>query len=179
MTLRIREALASDLESVLAVEHAAFGADDVVNLTSDLLRDPSARPLLSLLAFEDRRAVGHILFTNAHLEPDTGLSISILAPLAVLPDFQNKGIGGRLITLGLEILSKAGVDLVFVLGHPTYYPRYGFEPAGNLGFDAPYPIPEQDSGAWMVIALKPGLIGKFRGRVVCADQLDKPEHWRE
>jgi putative acetyltransferase len=69
--------------------------------------------------------------------------------------------------------------LVFVLGHPDYYPRHGFEPAGPQGLDAPYPIPAAHEDAWMVLALRPGVIGKLRGRVVCADALDKPEYWRE
>lgn len=179
MTFEIRESLADDLESALSIDRAAFGSNDVAYLTRDLMGDPSARPLLSMLAFEDDRAVGHILFTTAHLEPKNGLSISILAPLAVLPDYQNKGIGGKLINTGLEVLSKAGVDLVFVLGHPTYYPRFGFLPAGRLGLKAPYPIPDKDSDAWMVLALKPGLIGNISGRVVCAEKLNRPEHWRE
>ena len=179
MTIEIREALATELDSVLSINRAAFGSNDVADLTRDLLNDPSARPLLSLLAFEDGKAVGHILFTTAHLDPESGLSVSILAPLAVLPDYQNKGIGGKLVNTGLEILSKAGVELVFVLGHPTYYPRFGFVPAGRLGLSAPYPIPEKDTDAWMVLSLKPGLIGRVSGRVLCADKLNRPEHWRE
>lgn len=179
MTIEIREPLASELESVLSLHRAAFGADDVADLTRDLLRDPSARPLLSLLAFMDGRAVGHILFTTAHLDSENGLSVSILAPLAVLPDYQNRGIGGELVNAGLEALSNAGADLVFVLGHPSYYPRFGFQPAGRLGLDAPFPIPEKNADAWMVLALKAGLIGNVSGRIECADKLNQPEHWRE
>ena len=72
-----------------------------------------------------------------------------------------------------------GVDLVFVLGHPGYYPRHGFRTAGVLGFDAPYPIPAKDADAWMVQELRPGFIGKIKGPVACAAALDHPEHWRE
>ena len=96
-----------------------------------------------------------------------------------MPDIQKQGIGGRLIERGLQLLSRSGVDLVFVLGHPEYYPRYGFKPAGHLGFEAPYPIPDEHADAWMVQALRPGVIGSVSGKVICADALNKLEYWRE
>ncbi|MBT8420316.1 MAG: N-acetyltransferase [Gammaproteobacteria bacterium] len=172
----IRTALASDIDDVLSVERAAFGSDAEANLVHDLLGDASAKPAVSLLAFEEDRAIGHILFTKAYLEP---LSIYILAPLAVVPDRQKQGVGGKLIKHGLRILSESGVELVFVLGHPGYYPRHGFKPVGVLGFDAPYPIPEKDADAWMIQALRQGIVGTFRGKVMCAEALKKPEYWRE
>ena len=178
--LVIREALDSDLDTVMHVESAAFGFDKEAHLVRDLLGDPTAKPLISLLAFEGKAAVGHILFTKVTLQPEAPLSLSILAPLAVIPDAQNKGIGGKLIEHGLGMLSESSVDLVFVLGHPGYYPRHGFIPgAGALGFDAPYPIPEKHWNAWMVQELRPDVIGSYRGKVICAETLDKPEHWRE
>lgn len=176
----IRETTASDLDDVLSVERAAFGRDGVVRLAQDLLVDPSAEPVVSLLAIQDDRAVGHILFTAARLADEhDAVSVAILAPLAVVPDAQKQGVGGKLIGRGLQMLSESGVDLVFVLGHPEYYPRHGFEPAGRLGFEAPYPIPEEHAGAWMVQALRPGVIGSVSGKVCCSDALDRPEHWRE
>ena len=175
----IRTALDSELDAVLSVERAAFGSDIEANLVKELLADASAKPLMSLLAFENDQAVGHILFTKACLEPDANLSISILAPLAVLPTFHRRGIGGQLIKQGLQKLTESGCDLVFVLGHPEYYPHYGFEPAGKLGFEATYPIPEEVADAWMVQALREDVIGSYSGKVICADALNKPEYWRE
>ncbi|MEM9163741.1 MAG: N-acetyltransferase [Cyanobacteria bacterium P01_F01_bin.4] len=178
--VKIRAALESDLDDVLFVEQAAFGHDDEAELVRALLEDPSAQPVLSLLAFQDDLAVGHILFTTAHLtSPQTTISIALLAPLAVVPDAQQQGIGGQLIERGLQLLSTSGIDLVFVLGHPDYYPRHGFQPAGQLGFEAPYPIPAEHADAWMVQALRPDVIGTISGKVVCADALNKPEYWRE
>lgn len=178
--MEIREATDTDLSDILLVEKEAFGYDKEANLVKDLLSDPSAKPLYSILAFENNEAIGHILFTSAHLEgTQNGASISLLAPLAVLPDYQKQGVGGKLITYGLNLLSGAGVDLVFVLGHPDYYPRYGFNPAGVQGFQSPYPIPDEHANAWMVQELRPGVIGRVSGKVRCADMLDKPEHWRE
>jgi len=175
----IRKALYSDLDNVLFVERAAFGSDEEANLVRDLLGDDSAKPIVSLLAFQENRAVGHILFTKARLESKALLSISILAPLAVVPDAQKQGIGGELIEYGLQVLLESGVDLVFVLGHPKYYPRYGFKPAGNLEFDAPYPIPDKNADAWMVRALRPEVIGTFSGKVICADKMNNPKYLRE
>ena len=176
----MREATHSDLNDVLFVERSAFGRDDEAELVRALLDDPSAKPLLSLIACKDDKAVGHILFTAAHLTKTKYTATSaILAPLAIIPDAQKQGIGGMLIERGLQLLSKSGVDLVFVLGHPAYYPRYGFKPAGHLGFEAPHPIPDEHANAWMVHALRPGVIGTVRGKVMCPDALNQPEYWRE
>lgn len=178
--LQIREAAETELNDVLQIERLAFGYEKEADLVRDLLHDPSAKPVLSLLAFQKNRALGHILFTTAQLSGSQGLaSIVILAPLAIVPGAQKQGIGGKLIEKGLELLSKSGVDLVFVLGHPEYYPCYGFKPAGDLGFEAPYPIPDVHANAWMVQALRLGVIGNVSGKVICADALNKPEHWRE
>lgn len=178
--MEIREAKDTDVSEVLLVEKEAFGYDKEANLVKDLLSDPSAQPLYSILAFENNKAIGHILFTSACLEgKQNGASLSLLAPLAVLPDYQKQGVGGKLIAHGLKLLTAAGIDLVFVLGHPGYYPRYGFKPAGVQGFEAPYPIPAEHADAWMVQELRSGIIGSVSGKVQCANMLDKPEHWRE
>jgi putative acetyltransferase len=176
----IEEASNSDMQDVLLVERLAFGEDEEAELVRALLGDPSAEPLLSLLAREDGRPVGHVLFTAARLEeaPDVR-PIAILAPLAVVPDAQGRGVGGALVERGLQLLAEAGVALVFVLGHPDYYPRHGFEPAGRLGFTAPFPIPEEDADAWMVQALGSNVLGSAGGTVICADALNEPEYWRE
>jgi len=178
--MMIRETKDADLNDILFIEREAFKSDKEADLVRDMLADPSAKPLLSLIAIIEGQAVGHILFTNAHLSNNFNqVSISILAPLAIIPSYQKQGIGGRLIMKGLEILSKSWIDLVFVLGHPEYYPRYGFKPASKLGLEAPYLIPEEVADAWMVQALQPNVIGTVSGKVICCDTLNKPEHWRE
>ena len=179
--MKIRESIPSDLSKVLQVEGQAFGDDqgpEIVDLVKGLLSDPSARPLLSLLAEDDKRAVGHILFTKAQITNTIdSVSAVILAPLAVIPAAQSQGIGGQLIKAGLQRLSASGIELVFVLGHPEYYPRHGFKPAGRLGFEATYPIPNENADAWMVQELQPGVIGRVSGKVICADELNQPQHW--
>jgi putative acetyltransferase len=178
--LLIREAAEGDLDAVLDVERRAFGGNAEAELVRRLLSDPSAEPRLSLLAIEDGRAVGHILFTAVKLHGATKpVTASILAPMAVIPERQGRGIGGALIRDGLKRLKEAGTDLVFVLGWPDYYPRHGFEPAGRHGLDAPYPIAPENADAWMVRALRGGVLGAVTGTVVCADALDKEEYWVE
>ncbi len=178
--MEIRETTKSDLRNILFVEAEAFGYVKEANLVNDLLNDPTAMPMLSLLAFnDDKEAVGHILFTKVRISGEDNISAAILAPLAIIPDEQGKGIGGQLIKHGLKMLSEAGFEVVFVLGHPGYYPRYGFQPAGALGLEAPYPIPDKHSDAWMVQELRSGVLDRLKGKVICADELNKPEHWRE
>ena len=175
----IRKALSSELNETLAIERAAFDSDEEANLVVDLLGDVSAKPVVSLLAFHRERAVGHVLFSKVRLDSKSPLTGSILAPLAVVPDAQNQGVGGKLIQYGLRVLADSATDLVFVLGYPGYYSRFGFKPAGRLGFEAPYPIPAKNADAWMVQELRPNTIGRFRGKIICADKLNKPEYWRE
>ncbi|AFY40472.1 GCN5-related N-acetyltransferase [[Leptolyngbya] sp. PCC 7376] len=184
MDVEIREATDSDLPQILELAIAAFGeteGPEITELISALLSDPTAHPLLSLVAVKEQMVVGHILFTKAQLEPEPSepISASILAPLAVLPQYQKQGIGGQLIQTGLEKLKAIGVQLVFVLGHPSYYPRSGFAPAGIQGFEATYPIAPKNAEAWMVQVLQPDIIGRIQGRVVCADTLNNPKYWVE
>lgn len=176
----IRESEEEDNGNIYKVEREAFGTEIEPNLVMELLDDSSARPFLSLIALNGKETIGHLLFTSANIEGEQDdISISILGPLAVLPDHQRKGIGKKLVERGLNILKERGVDLVFVAGHPEYYPKFGFSPAGKLGFEAPYPIPEKDADAWMVLDLRSGLIGNVSGKISCADALDKPMYWEE
>ena len=181
--MEIRKSTRSDTKEICNVHIKAFGdqkGPEIADLVTGLINDKTAIPLLSLVAVDDTKIIGHILYTKAKIkEHAESVSVQILAPLAVLPDAQSRGVGGRLIKAGLIQLKKSGVDLVFVLGHPDYYPRSGFIPAGALGYDAPYPIPEEYAGAWMVQELGNGVIGRFSGKIQCSDVLNQPEHWRE
>jgi putative acetyltransferase len=85
-----------------------------------------------------------------------------LAPMAVLPERQRRGIGTRLVEAGLAQCRNIGYDGVVVLGHPTYYPRFGFVPASRFGLSGEYEAPDE---AFMVLALRPGVIGKSQGIV--------------
>ena len=99
----IREAKDTDLKDILFVEREAFNENDEADLVKDILNDPSAEPILSLVAYVGDQAVGHVLFSKAYISSNPDLNVSILAPLAVLPDFQRQGVGGKLIKKGLPI----------------------------------------------------------------------------
>ena len=181
--MEIRSYRNEDRDAIVELHREAFGqqeGEEVAALAIGLQADPTAKPILSLLAEENGQVLGHVLFTAVNVV-DGGKSVPgrVLAPVGVLPVAQGKGIGGRLIRAGLEQLRASGAGLVFVLGHPSYYPRFGFEPAGRLGLHAPYPIPDKVADAWMVQELEPGLLGKVKGTVQCAEVLSHPEHWRE
>lgn len=183
MSVQIRAASETDTPAILDVVWSAFGKEhgqEIADLIIDLWKDPSAQPVISLVATTNDRVVGHVLFTRTRLKQSQQIfSSAILAPLSVHSDYQNQGIGGKLIQDGLNRLQTMGVGLVFVLGHPGYYPKYGFVPAGPQGFEAPYPIPPENAEAWMVQELQPGMLGSVLGQVECADALNDPKHWRE
>ncbi len=182
--ITIRKTNADDFDNIMQVEKLAFGYDKEAKLVAELLSDNTAEPMLSLLAFYNEKAIGHILFTRAYFkDQEVQPMIHILAPLAVIPTHQRQGIGGMLIDAGLEILKETGSKLVFVLGHKEYYPRYGFlQNAQGMGFFTPYPDPMPDDYAdyWMVQSLTEDKLEEMpKGRIRCADTLNKPEHWRE
>lgn len=177
----IREAIDWDLEAILRLEEESFGEEegpDIVELIKLMLNDPTAQPLLSLVAEDGGQIVGHIVFTGVTIgEYADRIKASILAPLAVAKGRQRQGIGGMLINDGLGRLKESGIALVFVLGYPDYYTRYGFEPATPHGFIAQHPIPSQHADAWMVQELVPGSMASISGQVQCSDILSLPEYW--
>ncbi len=179
--IHIRETNHLDFNDIMIVEEQAFGYDKEAKLTAALLTDPTAKPTLSLLAFHENKAIGHILFTRAYINNMLPQALfHILAPLAVIPEYQKQGIGGMLINEGLKKLKNIGSQMVLVLGHMEYYPKYGFIPdAKKIGYQAPYPIPEKFANAWMVQSLNSKGFIIDKGTIVCCNELNQPEHWRE
>lgn len=179
--VQIRETTPDDFNDIMDVEKSAFGYDKEANLVAALLADPSAEPVVSLLAFHEGEPVGHILFTRACFDGQNDQPMMhVLAPLAVTPAYQKQGIGGMLIKAGMEMLKEKGSQIAFVLGHRDYYPKYGFIPgAGAMGYPAPYPIPEEHADCWMLQPVAPDGLDAGKGKIKCADTLNKPEHWRD
>ncbi len=149
--MNIRKEKASDNEKIWKVNAEAFESEAEANLVN-ALRD-SGIPFISLVAEKNEEMiVGHILFTPVDLiGDDSGLKIIGLAPMSVLPKFQKKGIGSQLIKTGIENCSTQGYDAVVVLGHPEYYPRFGFVSSIKYGIKSEYDAPED---AFMVLELK-------------------------
>jgi len=176
----IRESKINELDKVLIINRMAFGSETEAALVHDLIHDPTAGPVVSLLAFHDEKAIGHILFTRAVIQQMPEVRAYILAPMAVNPEFQNRGIGLLLIQEGLKQLRDWYIEMVFVLGHIDYYPKSGFiNGAAKFGFQTPYLIPEEAASAWMVQELSDGAIEKYSGTVICADSLMQEKYWQE
>lgn len=174
----IREASGADLAAVWQVHALAFGGAEEADLVASLLDDPTAQPLVSLLAEEGQAAVGHALFTHVELvgAAQPAVAAAILAPLAVRPSAQRSGVGRALMDAGCALLAARGVGLVLVLGDPAYYTRCGFTAALPLGLQAPYAI--KPEAAWMVRATAGSAVGMHAARVRCAQMLAPEKYWR-
>jgi putative acetyltransferase len=136
----IREERPEDQVAVAAVHRQAFGeqGEVIVGLVDDLRASLANEPGLALVAESEGRVVGSVMFTRNLLDaPQRLLDVQVLSPLGVAPDRQRSGIGCALIRHGVELLAQRDVPLVFLEGSPAYYPRFGFEPAGEHGFRRP------------------------------------------
>lgn len=159
MSIRIRPESPADADAIREVVTAAFGQPDEAALV-DALRDAGAA-IVSLVAECDDQIVGHILFSPITIEgSNPGVRIAGLAPVSVAPAQQQKGIGGQLIRTGLEECRQLGYAAVVLLGHPEYYPRFGFQPARTFGLKCAYDAPEE---AFMALELVPGALDEVSG----------------
>lgn len=156
--LTIRQETSDDFKEIFEVNHIAFGQENEAMLVDALRNNRRAFiPELSIVATDNKKIVGHILFTKINIKDDRGnIHVSLgLAPMAVRPEFQRSGIGGQLIKQGLKVAEGSGFRSVIVLGHEHYYPKFGFEPADKWNIRAPFDIP---SDVFMAIELvKDGL----------------------
>jgi putative acetyltransferase len=144
----------SDAAAARAVELAAFPTDAEARLLDALWASGDYDPDLSLLAEVDGEVVGHCLLTATTLERPDGSRVVgrviALGPIAVVPAWQGRRIGAELMHAALALCERRGAAAVVLLGHPTYYPRFGFSPARVLGFRPPDAWPAE---AWMACRL--------------------------
>ena len=161
MKIETRAEISDDIETIRKINTAAFETDAEAGLV-DALRD-SGVPLISLVAEVDKKIVGHILFSPVTLAgKGTDLNIAGLAPMAVMPDFQNRGIGTELVEKGLKQCESVGYQAVVVVGYPEYYPRFGFVPGSRFGIKSEYDVPEE---VFMVKELVAGILSGYQGIV--------------
>jgi putative acetyltransferase len=150
-TVIIRAETPADVQDVRRVNVAAFGQPAEADLV-DALRS-EAHPFVSLVAERDGRVIGHICFSPVTIDSDPGAADYIgLAPMAVDPDAQRQGVGSMLVREGLRECARLGQRLVVVLGHPAFYPRFGFAPASRMGLSCEYSVPHD---TFMALLLKP------------------------
>lgn len=151
MNVVVREERPEDNESVREVNQLAFGSPTEANLVEELRRRGAV--VLSLVAESDAQVTGHILFSPVVVHsPDFRGSALGLGPMAVLPHYQRRGVGSLLVREGLRRCKAAGYSLVVVLGHPEYYPKFGFRPGHELGLCCEYTVPPE---AFMALELVP------------------------
>lgn len=154
----IRPERSQDHAAIRIVNEQAFGGPAEAALV-DLLRERD-KVTISLVATSNEEIVGHILFSPLSMDPPhPGIQAIGLAPMAVLPDYQNKGIGSQLVNAGVQACRTNGCAFVVVLGHPNYYPRFGFQRASEFGLENEYGADE----AFMVLELQPGTLSQVSG----------------
>ena len=153
-------------ESVVkkAFENAQHSDQREHFLVARLRESDSFIPELSLVAETYGKIVGHIMLTRLFIENHEDSFVSLaLAPVSVLPEYQNKGIGSKLINEGLMIARSLGFSSVIVLGHEEYYPKFGFRPARTWGITAPFEVPDE---LFMALELDAGSLENVSGNVV-------------
>lgn len=157
---RIREETAGDVEPIRGVNRLAFGQDAEGRLV-DRLRDEGYARVSLVADVEGHGVVGHILFSDLPLTTDEGTIPAVaLAPMAVVPDHQRRGIGCALVRAGLEACRERGYRVALVLGHRAFYPRFGFSSALARQIDAPYRGED-----FMAMELETGAMSGVHGRV--------------
>ena len=148
-----------------AFEAMPFSEGDEDKLVENLRKAPTFIPELSLVAELDNQLVGHILFTP--LVIDNGqqqFQSLVLGPVSVLPEFQKQGIGGQLIVAGHQKARDLGFQSVILIGHPEYYPRFGYKTASGWGLKVAMELPSDD--VFMAIELTENALSGVSGMVV-------------
>jgi len=159
----IRQELPKDAPAIFEVHLQAFGQDRESRLVNSLRDDGNINPDLSLVAVHHGRIIGHILFCPISIVCGTVETPALaLAPLGVHQDYQCMGIGKALIEAGLSECRRLGNSIVIVVGHPGYYPRFGFTAAKNARITAPFPCADE---VFMALPLKDGALDGIGGMV--------------
>jgi putative acetyltransferase len=156
--IRLEEA--QDVDGVRVVNRRAFGRPSEAAMVDALRGSAEA---ISLVATVQGRVVGHIFFTPVQIENiDRTKSAVGLAPMAVLPEYQRQGIGSQLVRAGLDTCRAQGHSLVVVVGHPAFYPKFGFVQASTAGLEYEHGVRPE---AFMVIELQAGVLAHTHGIV--------------
>jgi putative acetyltransferase len=160
MNIVIRPETSADHEAIRHVNRLAFGQDDEARLVDALREGGHVR--LSLVADQLGRVVGHILFSDLPIHTDRGVVAALaLAPMSVLPEFQKQGIGSALVREGLDECRRRGHKIVVVVGHPHFYPRFGFSPQLAAHLESPF----SGRDSFMAVELEPGALDHVSGKV--------------
>jgi putative acetyltransferase len=171
MVVIIRPEKENDREYIYKVNELAFGRDVESRLVDSLRSSKSYVEGLSLVAEHVGEIVGHIMFTRISTDPGNEKFLGVsLAPVAVLPDYQNQGIGSKLIREGIKACKSRSFEAIIVIGHPEYYPKFGFTQARGKGLESSIPVPDE---AFMVLELVPGSLEGMEGKIIFASEFDE------
>lgn len=156
--MNVRRETEVDLPAVYALNVSAFDTNAEAELVEALRGKVSNH--ISLVAETAGRIVGHIMFTPVDLLGCSSALIMGLAPMAVKKEFRNQGVGSALIKLGIEACAESKAGALVVLGHPNYYPKFGFETASKFDLSCEYDVPED---VFMALEIIPGYLAKKSG----------------
>ncbi len=167
--MNVRPEIPADAADVRRVHERAFDTPAEAGLV-ETLTARLGESCLSLVCEREGVIAGHALFSPAEVEGQAAWPVWVLGPMAVLPEQQKWGVGSSLVEVGLEACRQRGGEAVFVLGHRTYYPRFGFVPAPPLGFTCRWEVaPEY----FMVVELQEGTLAGRSGRVIYPDEFER------
>jgi len=171
MKVHIRRENESDYQDVYDLNKSAFGQNSEPKLVELLRKSKAFVPELSLVATINDKIVSHILFSKIKIinENENEFESLALAPMAVDPKFQRKGIGGELIRNGLNRAKVLEYKSVIVLGHENYYSKFGFVPAEKWNIKAPFDVP---SNVFMGIELNENCLDGVSGTVQYAKEFE-------
>lgn len=170
VTLNIRRERPDDENAVGELLRAAFDGDDEALLVAGLRT--SGEPWIALVAERESELVGHIVFTEVDVDGgEPAARVAGLAPMAVAPALQRHGIGSQLVEAGIAQCWVEQYDAIVVLGHPNYYPRFGFQPASRFGISCAWPVPDD---VFMALELTPGALAESSGQVHYLPQFGTP-----
>lgn len=159
--MEIRHEQPGDEPAIGRVNDLAFGGSDesrIINAARE-----AGHATISLVAVQDSTIVGHVLFTPVALDPaPPSIRALGLGPMAVMPGLQRQGIGTRLVHAGLDECSRLGYRAVVLVGHPEFYPRFGFRPARAFGLRSEFDVPDE---VFMALELTPGALAGAAGLV--------------
>ncbi|SNR73127.1 GNAT family N-acetyltransferase [Flavobacterium sp. ov086] len=169
MEIKLRKENENDYKSVFQLVEKAFEKEEYSDhkeqfLVEKLRKSEVFIPELSIVAKVENKIVGHILLTKLEIKNDSKTFESLaLAPVSVLPEFQGKGVGSKLILYSHKVAKELGYKSIILLGHENYYPRFGYELTNKYGIEMPFDVPAENC---MVITLTENGLSGVNGKVV-------------
>jgi len=172
MRITIRKEEEKDHKQIYEVNKLAFQQENEGKLIEKIRNTENFIPELSIVAEIDNRIVGHILFSKIKIVGKSVYESLALAPMAVIPEFQKKGIGSELVKKGIKMAKKLGFDSIIVIGHKEYYPKFGFQRASKWNIKCPFEVPDE---VFMAIELTEKAFEGKAGTVEYPDEFNEVE----